>query len=64
MKRVMRRMNFISGDEIVEIKGKVACELSACDEIIVIDFGLNGSSLNSLCLASSKEQLQQKPPLC
>lgn len=36
MKRVMRRLDFISKDEIVEIKGKVACELSCCDEIIVL----------------------------
>lgn len=35
MKRVMRRLGLISKDEIVEMKGKVACEVSACDEIIV-----------------------------
>jgi len=36
MKRVMRRLGFISKDEIVEIKGKVACEVSASDEILVL----------------------------
>ena len=36
MKRVMRRLGWISRDEIIEVKGKVACEVSACDEIIVI----------------------------
>lgn len=35
MKRVMRRLSYISQDEIVQIKGQVACELSACDEIFV-----------------------------
>lgn len=35
MKRVLRRMGYISKDEIVEMKGKVACEISACDEIMV-----------------------------
>lgn len=35
MKRVLRRLNFIDKDEIVQLKGRVACEISACDEIIV-----------------------------
>jgi ATP-dependent RNA helicase DOB1 len=35
MKRVLRRLGYISKDEIVEMKGKVACEISACDEIMV-----------------------------
>jgi len=35
MKRVLRRLGFINKDDIVLTKGKVACEISACDEIIV-----------------------------
>ena len=35
MMRVMRRLGLVSKDEIVEMKGKVACELSAGDEILV-----------------------------
>ncbi|KAL4495067.1 hypothetical protein ABPG72_015767 [Tetrahymena utriculariae] len=34
MKRVMRRLGFISKDQIVQLPGKVACEVSACDEIL------------------------------
>jgi len=36
MKRVLRRLGFLSKDEIVQLKGKVACEISACDEILVL----------------------------
>jgi ATP-dependent RNA helicase DOB1 len=36
MKRVLRRLGFTDKDDIVQIKGKVACEVSACEEIIVI----------------------------
>ena len=35
MKRVLRRLNFINKDDVVQTKGKVACELSTTDEIIV-----------------------------
>ena len=35
MKRVLRRLGFIDKEEIVQLKGRVACEISACDEIIV-----------------------------
>ena len=35
MKRVLRRLNFINKDDVVQTKGKVACELSSADEIIV-----------------------------
>lgn len=35
MKRVLKRMEYISNDEIVLMKGKVACEISAGDELMV-----------------------------
>ncbi len=40
MKRVLRRLGYISKEEIVEMKGKVACEVSACDEIMVFPWGV------------------------
>ena len=42
MKRVLRRLGFISKDEIVQLKGKVACEISASDEIIVTEIMFAG----------------------
>ena len=35
MKRVLRRLEFLDKNDIVGIKGKVACEISACDELLV-----------------------------
>ncbi len=35
MKSVLRRLNFIDKQEIVQLKGRVACEISACEEVIV-----------------------------
>jgi Superfamily II RNA helicase len=35
MKRVLRRLDFIDKNEIVQLKGRVACDISACDEIMV-----------------------------
>lgn len=37
MKRVMRRLEFLDKDDIVQMKGKVACEISASDEILATE---------------------------
>jgi ATP-dependent RNA helicase DOB1 len=42
MKRVMRRLGWISRDDIVELKGKVACEVSASDEIVITELLFSG----------------------
>jgi ATP-dependent RNA helicase DOB1 len=42
MKRLLRRLGYISKDEIIEMKGKVACEISACDEIILTEILMSG----------------------
>lgn len=42
MKRVLRRLGFTNKEDIVQIKGKVACEISACDEILVTELMFAG----------------------
>jgi len=42
MKGVLRRLNFIDKQEIVQLKGRVACEISACDEIIGTELMFTG----------------------
>ncbi|EGR29952.1 superkiller viralicidic activity 2, putative [Ichthyophthirius multifiliis] len=37
MTRVMRRLSFLDKEQIVQLKGKVACEISACDEILATE---------------------------
>ena len=42
MKRVMRRLGFIDKEDIVQTKGKIACEISAGDEILLTEIIMNG----------------------
>lgn len=42
MKRVLRRLEFTNKDDIVQLKGKVACDISACDEILVTELIFSG----------------------
>lgn len=42
-KRVLRRLGFISTDDIVELKGKVACEISTGDELLLTELIFNGT---------------------
>jgi ATP-dependent RNA helicase DOB1 len=42
MKRVLRRLGFTNREDIVQLKGKVACEISACDEILATEFMFSG----------------------
>ena len=42
-KRVLRRLEFISSnDDIVEMKGRVACEISSGDELLLTELIFNG----------------------
>lgn len=42
MKRVLRRLGFIDKENIVLNKGKVACMISACDEVIITEMIFSG----------------------
>jgi ATP-dependent RNA helicase DOB1 len=37
-KRVLRRLEFITADDVVEMKGRVACEISTGDEVRSLDY--------------------------
>lgn len=41
--RVLRRLGFISQSDIVEIKGRVACEISSGDELLLTELIFNGT---------------------
>jgi ATP-dependent RNA helicase DOB1 len=41
-KRVLRRMSFASGDDVVEMKGRVACEISSGDELLLTEMIFEG----------------------
>ncbi|ODQ67910.1 antiviral helicase [Nadsonia fulvescens var. elongata DSM 6958] len=42
-KRVLRRLGFTSQDDIIELKGRVACEISSGDELLLTEMIFNGN---------------------
>jgi len=47
MTRVLRRLGHATGDNVVALKGRVACEISSCDELVVAEIILS-NMLNDL----------------
>jgi ATP-dependent RNA helicase DOB1 len=41
-KRVLRRMGYATAADVIELKGRVACELSSSDELLVTELLFNG----------------------
>ncbi|XP_076033636.1 exosome RNA helicase Mtr4 [Oratosquilla oratoria] len=41
-KRVLRRLGYATSQEVIERKGRVACELSAADELLITEMLFNG----------------------
>ncbi|KAK5826186.1 DExH-box ATP-dependent RNA helicase DExH9 isoform X1 [Gossypium arboreum] len=41
-KRVLRRLGYITSDDFVELKGKVACEISSADELTLTELMFSG----------------------
>ncbi|CAG8610087.1 2704_t:CDS:10 [Cetraspora pellucida] len=41
-KRLLRRLGYLSSNDIVEFKGRVACELTSGDELVLTELLLNG----------------------
>ncbi|AET40683.1 ATP-dependent RNA helicase MTR4 Ecym_6303 [Eremothecium cymbalariae DBVPG len=42
-KRVLRRLGFCTSSDIIELKGRVACEISSGDELLLTELILNGN---------------------
>ena len=42
MKRVMRRLEMADRNDVPTLKGKVACSVSACDEILITEMLFSG----------------------
>lgn len=47
MKRVLRRLGFTNNDGVVEVKGRVACEINSADELVLTEL-LLGGNLNDM----------------
>ena len=42
MKRVLRRLGYSTSADVIEIKGRIACELSSADELLLTEMIFNG----------------------
>merc|ERR1712112_499612 len=42
MKRVLRRLGYCTAADVIEIKGRIACELSSADELLLTEMMFNG----------------------
>lgn len=42
MKRVLRRLGYVNKEDITQIKGKVASEISSCDELLLTECIFSG----------------------
>lgn len=42
MRRLLRRLGYTNSDNVIQMKGRVACEISAGDEILVTELIFNG----------------------
>lgn len=51
-KRVLRRMEYCTAADVIEFKGRVACELSSADELLMTEMIFNGV-FNNLTTAQS-----------
>jgi ATP-dependent RNA helicase DOB1 len=43
MKRVLRRLGMMNSDNVVEVKGRVACEVDSADELVITELIFNNS---------------------
>jgi len=41
-KRVLRRLGYCTAADVIELKGRVACELSSADELLLTEMIFNG----------------------
>ncbi|XP_075151409.1 exosome RNA helicase Mtr4 [Haematobia irritans] len=51
-KRILRRMEYCTAQDVIEFKGRVACELSSADELLMTEMIFNGV-FNDLTTAQS-----------
>merc|ERR1712113_810314 len=42
MKRVLRRLGYCTQADVIEVKGRIACELSSADELLLTEMMFNG----------------------
>uniref|UniRef100_A0A8C5M953 RNA helicase n=1 Tax=Leptobrachium leishanense TaxID=445787 RepID=A0A8C5M953_9ANUR len=70
-KRVLRRMGFATSADVIEMKGRVACEISSADELLLTEMMFNGlfndltseQATSLLCCFVFQENSSEMPKL-
>ncbi|XP_069483381.1 exosome RNA helicase MTR4 isoform X1 [Ambystoma mexicanum] len=70
-KRVLRRMGFATSSDVIEMKGRVACEISSADELLLTEMTFNGlfndltaeQATSLLCCFVFQENSSEMPKL-
>jgi ATP-dependent RNA helicase DOB1 len=42
-RRVLRRLGYATAEDVVEVKGRVACEISSADELVLTELIFSGA---------------------
>ncbi|KAF1791552.1 P-loop containing nucleoside triphosphate hydrolase [Phytophthora cactorum] len=62
-RRVLRRLEFVDKEGVIQRKGRTACEVSTTDELLVTEMIFNGQFNDLLCLINTeKKKESDKPP--
>lgn len=70
--RILRRLGFISDNDVIELKGRVACEINSADELVLTEMIFNGSfndlttpQINALlsCFIFQEKSSDKRPTL-
>ena len=71
MKRVLKRLGFIDAENVLQLKGRVACEINTVDELVTTEMIFNGvfndlrpeqvvALLGCMCFEEKKKEGEQK----
>uniref|UniRef100_I2CQP2 ATP-dependent RNA helicase DOB1 n=1 Tax=Nannochloropsis gaditana (strain CCMP526) TaxID=1093141 RepID=I2CQP2_NANGC len=71
MKRVLRRLGFVDSENVLQLKGRVACEVNTVDELVVTEMIFNGvfndlkpeqvvALIGCMCFEEKKKEGEQK----
>jgi ATP-dependent RNA helicase DOB1 len=51
MRRLLRKLGFLTADGVVTLKGRVACEISTADELLSSELLFGGMQSEFVCVA-------------
>ncbi len=52
MRRLLRKLGFLTADGVVTLKGRVACEISTADELLSSELLFGGVCESALCVCA------------